>query len=102
MEKNKIFYKTEGNIIYPDKNMLTWGPFYYHSAKKAKERMKPILKDIVDWCNMKDPTLNISPTNMIEPKDGSQIVFRIKAWKDKNTLQECNGIITVDTISFDD
>lgn len=98
----EIFYKTEGNIIYPDKTMLTWGPFYYHSVEKAKERMKPILKDITNWCNMKDPTLNISPQNIIEPSDGTQIVFKIKAWKDKNTLEECSGIITVDTESFED
>lgn len=93
-------YKAEGNIIYPDEQMLTWGPFYYHSKEKAKARMEVILKDITDWCNLQDPSLNISPQNMISMKE--QMVFEIQAWKDETTLQKCGGIITVEEIYFED
>jgi len=93
-------YKVEGNIIYPDKQMLTWGPFYYHSYKKAEDRMEPILQDITEWCNLKDSSLNIEPQKVIRMKD--QIVFYIQAWKDENTLENCSGIITVEEIYFED
>lgn len=100
MIKKEFFYTVEGNILYPDKSMLTWGPFYYHSKEKANDRMEVILQDITDWCNLKDPSLNISPQNIIRMND--QIVFDIQAWKDDTTLQECGGIITVELVSFED
>ena len=93
-------YKVEGNIIYLDKSMLTWGPFYYHSHKKAEDRMESILQDITEWCNLKDPSLNIEPQKVIRMKD--QIVFHIQAWRDEKTLQYCGGIITVELIDFED
>lgn len=95
-------HKVEGNIIYPDEHMLTWGPFYYYSEQKAKDRMEVILKDIINWCNLQNPTLNIQPKDLIRTIDGKQIVFHIQAWKDEETLQECNGIITVENIFFED
>lgn len=98
----KIYYKTEGNIIYPDESMLTWGPFYFHSETKAKEKMEDVLKDITAWCNEEDPSLNITPTNVIRCYGGTQIVFRIRAWKDEDTIQECKGIISVGTFMFED
>jgi hypothetical protein len=54
-------YKVEGNIIYPDKRMLTWGPFYFHSRDKAIEKTEEILQNITEWCNEKDPSLSIKP-----------------------------------------
>lgn len=98
----EVDYKTEGNIIYPDETMLTWGPFYYHSKDKAKDMMGVVLTYIVDWCNEKDPSLNISPQKLIRTRDGSQIVFEIQAWRDDKTLQKCNGIVTVEQIFFED
>ena len=95
-------YKVEGNIIYPDKTMLTWGPFYYHQEEPAKNRMKAILHDIVNWCNLKDPTLNIVPQNLIKTRCLTQRCFTILAWKDEETLQECDGIIEVESIYFED
>lgn len=100
MKEKEFFYTVEGNILYPDKHMLTWGPFYYHSKEKANDRMWVILHDITNWCNEKDPSLNISPQNVIRVKD--QIVFDIQAWKDDFTLQKCDGIITVELVSFED
>lgn len=97
-----IYYKTEGNIIYPDESMLTWGPFYFHSETKAKEKMEDVLKDITEWCNKQDPSLNIAPTNVIRCYGGTQIVFQIQAWKDENTIQECNGIVLVEHVVFED
>ena len=96
----KYAYKTEGNIIYPDEQMLTWGPFYFYSLDKAKERMKKVLKDIVEWVNG-GTDLIIKPENLIYAGD-KQIVFNIKAWKDDEHLEKCNGIITVETIFFED
>jgi hypothetical protein len=96
------YFKTEGNIIYPDKQMLTWGPFYYHSFDKAQEKMDEILTWIINWVNEQDPSLNIQPENLIRTRDGHQIVFDIKAWKDENNLQKCDGIITVEDIFFED
>lgn len=98
----KYFYKTEGNIIYPDKTILTWGPFYYRSEEKAKSRMDEVLTDITAWCNLKDPSLNISPCNLIKTKSNDQIVFDIQAWKDEKNLQKCDGIITVELVNFED
>ncbi len=100
MMKNSAFYKTEGNILYPDGSMLTWGPFYYESEERAKERIEPVLQDIVDWCNSKDSSLNVSPENLIRTVDDKQVIFDIRAWKDDNTLQECGGIITVESCFF--
>lgn len=96
------FYSVEGNILYPDKSMLTWGPFHYHDRSLAIKRMDAILKDITDWCNLKDPSLYIEPTDLIRTRSNDQIVFRIKAWKDESTLQDCEGIIQVNTQSFED
>ena len=94
-------YKVEGNIIYPkSKDILTWGPFYYHSKDKAIERMSNILNDITNWVNLQDPTLDIKPTNIINMR--TQIVFQIKAWKNNNELQNCNGIIEVEPFDFED
>lgn len=96
-----LFYSVEGDIIYPDeKKMLTWGPFYYHSEGKAKNRMEIIMQDIVSWCNLQDPSLNITPQNTITTN--KQIVFKIDAWKDEKTLQKCNGIISVNLNAFED
>ena len=95
-----LFYKVEGNIIYPNKNMLTWGPFYYHSKEKAINRVEDVLNDIIDWCNSKDSTLHIIPQNII--KKPEQVVFKIQAWKDEETLQECNGVIDVELVKFED
>ena len=100
MTEKEFFYTVEGNIIYPDKSMLTWGPFYYHSKEKAKDRMETILQDIIGWCNMKDPSLNISPLNVTRLSD--LICFDIQAWKDETTLQKCEGIITVELVKFED
>ena len=96
------YFKVEGNILYPDKEMLTWGPFYYHSMEKGKERMNAILEDITKWCNLQDPSLDIKPENVIHTIDDAQIVFKINAWKDENSLEECNGIITIEDIFFED
>ena len=96
------YFKVEGNIIYPDKQMLTWGSFYYHSYNKAKEKMNEILEWIINWVNEKDSSLNIQPEDLIKTHDNRQIVFHIKAWKDKQTLQDCDAIITVDNIFFED
>lgn len=93
-------YKVEGNILYPNDHMLTWGPFYYHSKEKAIERMPKILDDIIDWVNLKDPTLNIQPSKII--KTDTQIVFYIKAWKNEHQLDDCKGIITVELFEFED
>jgi hypothetical protein len=96
----EIDYKVEGNILYPDDNMLTWGPFYYHSKEKAIEKMPRILDDIIFWVNLKEPTLNIQPSKVIKME--TQIVFYIKAWKDKHQLDDCKGIITVELFEFED
>ena len=96
------YFKVEGNVLYPDEKMLTWGPFYYHSMEKGKERMKSVLTDITLWCNLKDPSIDIKPENVIHTRDGTQIVFKIKAWKDENILEKCNGIITIEDIFFED
>lgn len=93
-------YKVEGNIIYPDKQMLTWGAFYYHSKDKALERAEEVLKDITKWCNEEDPSLKIEPKNV--KRLGEQIIFDIKAWKDEDNLENCDGIITVEEIYFED
>ena len=93
-------YKVEGNILYPDDDMLTWGPFYYHSKEKAIERMPNILDDIIAWVNSKDPTLYIKPEEIINMR--TQIVFRIKAWKNEHQLDDGKGIITVELFEFED
>jgi hypothetical protein len=98
----KRYFKVEGNIIYPDDTMLTWGPFYYHNPDNGKEKMNGILQDIVNWCNLQDPTLNIQPENLIQVSGNTQIVFSIKAWKDEKTLETCNGIIEIEDIFFED
>lgn len=95
-------FKAEGNIIYPDKTMLTWGPFYYHSLDKAKAKMIDIMDMITKWVNEQDKTLNIKPEDIVNCSVNTMTVFKIKAWKDEKTLQDCNGIITVDEIFFED
>ena len=95
------YYKVEGNIIYPNMNMLTWGPVYYHSLERAKARMESILIDITAWCNLKDPSLNIEPQNVVKAGD-TQIVFDIQAWKDSKHLKKCGGIISIENIYFED
>lgn len=95
-------FKAEGNIIYPNKEMLTWGPFYYHSLEKAKAKMADIMDMIIEWVNEKDKTLNIKPEEVTSCSDNMMTSFIIKAWKNENTLQECNGIIEVEEIFFDD
>lgn len=103
----KQYYKIEGNILYPSKDednrhMLTWGPFYYHSYTKGKEKMNEIMEWIVSWVNEKDNTLNIKPENVIRCTDDKTIVFKIKAWRDYNHLENCDGIITIENIFFED
>jgi hypothetical protein len=93
-------YKVEGNIIYPDKQMLTWGDFYYHSRDNAVKKAEEILKYITEWCNEKDPSLKIEPKNI--KRLGKQIIFDIQAWKDDDNLEKCDGIITVEEIYFED
>ena len=93
-------YKVEGNIIYSNEHMLTWGPFYYHSKEKAIKRMDDILKDITNWVNEKDSSLNITPHIIL--KVDTQITFHIMAWKDDNTLEKCNGLIEVELFGFED
>ena len=96
------YFKTEGNIIYPDRHMLTWGPFYYHSLDNAQSKMEDIMKMVVNWVNAKDRTLNIQPKNLFKAKNGTQIIFDIKAWKDEHILQDCGVIIDVEDIFFED
>ena len=101
------YFKTEGNILYPSKDednrpMLTWGPFYFHSFDKAQAKMNEIMSWIVDWCNEQDKTLNIQPENVIRCSGNKMIVFNIKAWKTEQLLQDCDAIITVDDIFFED
>lgn len=93
-------YKVEGNIIYPDMRMLTWGDFYYHSRDKAIKKAEEVLKDITKWCNEKDPSLKIEPKNI--KRLDTRIIFNIQAWKDDNNLENCDGIITVEEIYFED
>lgn len=95
-------YKVEGNILFKDKDMLTWGPFYYHSLDKAKKRTNVVLKDIIDWCNSKDPSLNIEPQDLVRLANGKQIIFDIQAWKDDTHLETCGAIISVEEIFFED
>ena len=90
------YFKTEGNLIYPNHKMLTWGPFYYHSKEKATSKMDEVLKYIVDWCDGQQPE------RLIKTNDNSQIVFTILARNTKNKLQKCNGIISVEDIFFED
>lgn len=96
------YFMVDGNIIYPDGQVLTWGPFYYHSMDKGREHMNDVLEDITKWCNLKDPSLNIKPENIIHTTGGKQIVFKIKAWKDDEHLEACNGIVALDEIFFED
>ena len=100
-EKERYF-KVEGNIIYPDEHMLTWGPFYYYSIERAKEQMEKILQDIINWCNLQDPSLKIVPENLIRTYDKKQIAFKIRAWKNETSIQKCNGIVTGEEIFFED
>lgn len=101
MKLPKIYFKVEGNILYPDKQMLTWGPFYYHSKENAIKRMDIILKDIVNWCNLQDSSLHIKAENIIRCSGNTQIAFDIKAWKNEKQLDDCDGIITVEEIFFE-
>ena len=101
------YFKTEGNILYPNKDennrhMLTWGPFYFHSIDKAQAKMDEIMEWIVNWCNEQDKTLNIKPENIIKASGGKMITFKIKAWKDEKHLVDCDALITVEDIFFED
>ena len=96
------YFKTEGNIIYPDKSMLTWGPFYYHSKEKALAKIDVILKHITEWVNLQDPSLDIKPEDIVKPKQGCMVAFNIKAWKDDTHLEDCKGLITTEDIFFED
>ena len=96
------YFKVEGNIIYPDKTTLTWGPFYYHSIEKTMNKMNNIMEYIVDWVNLKDKSLNIKPEKYVKASGGKTVVFEIKSWKDEQTLQNCDGIISIDEIFFED
>ena len=101
------YCKLEGNILYPSKDednrpMLTWGPLYYHSKELAQENMNKILGWIVNWVNEQDKTLNIEPENIIRCSGNTMITFNIKAWKDDEHLENCDGIITVEDIFFED
>lgn len=98
----KRYFKVEGNIIYPDWKTLTWGPFYYHDYEDGKKRMKKVMEDITSWCNERDPSLNIQPENVITTREEDNIAFSIKAWKDKRTLQKCDGIVDIEEIFFED
>lgn len=95
-------FKVEGNILYPDKTMLTWGPFYYHSREKAIERMDGIMKDVVDWCNLKPIDMNIEPENVVKTNLSDQIGFKINAWTDDMSLVKCTVFISVEDIFFED
>ena len=95
-------YKVEGSITFPDHTDLTWGPFYYHSKESAIRRMDDIMDDIVSWCNLKDPSLDIKPQNVTRTRDEQVIGFNIQAWKNDTTLQECDGFIGVESIYFED
>ena len=95
-------YKVEGNIIYPDKRMLTWGPLYFHLKDNALKRTEVILQNITEWCNLEDPSLQIEPQNVKRLAKGEQIIFEILAWKDDDNLELCDGIITVEEIYFED
>lgn len=94
-------FKTTGNLIYPDGYILTWGGFYYHSFDKAKAKKDSLIEDIVTWCNLEDPTLNIKAENIFYVGD-TQVIFEIKAWKDEDTLEDCRGFIEVEEIIFED
>ena len=96
-------YKVEGNMLFQDKKtMLTWGPFYYHSKEKAIERISDIFNDIMNWVNLKDPSLNIQATNIVESRSRTQKVFNCKAWKTDDLLEDVGCIIRVDPIFFVD
>lgn len=90
-------YKVEGNLIHPDKTVLTWGPFYYHSQEKAIDKMNDISNCIIAYCN------NAEPENMTVANDATQIAFNIQALNDDNTtLENCTGFIEVTEIFFED
>ena len=96
------YFKVEGTIIYPSEDTLTWGPFYYHNEENSKKKMEEVLEYIVSWVNKQDPSLNITPTNMIRTKCGKQIVFNIKAWRDDEHLDDCGCLISNEEIFFED
>ena len=90
-------YKVEGNIIRPDKTMLSWGPFYYHSQDKAIDKMNDISNYIINWCD------NAEPENITVANDATQIAFDIKVLNDDHTaLENCKGLIDVTEIFFED
>lgn len=96
------YFLVEGNMVFSDNKMLTWGPFYYHSKEKAKNRIDIILKDIVNWCNLKDPSLNIIPKDIKWSKTNDRVVFKIDAWKNDTTLDKCWCMIYIEEIFFED
>ena len=96
------YFKVEGNIIYSDQKMLTWGPFYYHNYEDGKKRRKKIMEDIISWCNQKDSSLNIQPEDVVTTREEDQISFSIIAWKNERTLEKCDGIIEIGEIFFED
>ena len=96
------YFLVEGNMFFSDNKMLTWGPFYYHSKEKAKNRIDIILKDIVNWCNLKDPSLNIIPKDIKWTNTNDGLLFKIDAWKNDTTLDNCSCMIHIEQIFFDD
>ena len=100
------YFKVEGNLLYPDHNkqMLTWGPFYYHSLEKAKGKVSEIMQYITDWVNSLDTgRLQIfEPVNLVRTGNGTQVVFDINVPVDEKTEQTCDCIITVEDIFFED
>jgi len=103
---NEWFYKVEGNMLFPDNkyHMLTWGPYYFHDENKAKDKIDIIYSDIINWINLKDPSLNLIPYDEVpfRGKDIKTRVFKCKAWLTEDELVETNCIIQVDNVRFDD
>lgn len=94
-------YKVEGNMIFKGGKMLTWGPFYFHSKEKAKDRMEIIYRDMLDWVKIQDP--NIQPMNINYTRSRDTKVFNIRCRYDfKRKVENTNCIIQVDEFLFDD
>lgn len=95
-EDTEEYFKVEGNIIYPNNKMLTWGPFYYHSFKNAKKHMKHLLKDIQVYCHSK-------AVNVMYADTDDMIVFDINALDEEDgVIKKCQVITSVDNMYFQD